>query len=139
MHAKVKEAWDRDWNYSIDFYCTLDASMTVTSANSAYKEWFHIMVGEPLVGLCLTPAARINPLIGVEGNGWMVMRRPALRVSGDVVYRAKAVKDDAGELVGYVVKSEYLEPNIMQIDEEMAQMRLNGFLTFDQKIVKLAF
>lgn len=137
MHKLIKEAWNQEWNYAEEFYCTLDPTMTVTSANSSFKEWFEIMVGDPLVGLCLTPKARMNPIVGVEGEDTLIMRRPAVRVEGEVIYRAKKVKDEFGEFLGFVVKVEYLEPGITEIDPAMAQMRLNGTLTFDEKIVPL--
>lgn len=137
MHKMIKEAWNREWNYSDDFYCTVDSSMTVTSANSSFKEWFEIMVGDPLVGLCLTPQARINPIVGVESDGLLIMRRPAVRVAGEVIYRANKVIDEGGEFLGFVVKVEYLEPGITEIDPVMAQMRLNGSLTLSDNVVPL--
>ena len=136
MHGLVKEAWDREWNYSEEFYCTVDAGMTVTSANSAFKEWWEVTLGEKLVGLTLSAAARINPLVGVDGSGWMITRRSAVRVEGDVIYHMKRIFDGS-ELVGYVVKVKYLHPNIMELDYELAQYRLNGNKPMPANVVKL--
>lgn len=137
MNPLVKEAWDEEWNYSDEFYCTVDLDFTITSANSSYKEWFEIMVGEKLVGLSLKSNERIQPVIGIEGDDTLIIRKMAPRVDSEVIYRAKKIKDENDEFVGFVVKVEYLREGVMEIDPAVAQMRLNGMLTFDEKIVPL--
>ena len=130
IHKRLLDQWQREWNYSEEFWCITSMEGVTLMANSSFKEWFEICFGISLVGHNSRTKLHEKDLQWHED--WQVFYRHAPITNTLTRNDMKLVRDD-GEFIGLISKVTYCDLSDTEINLDLAQKRLNHYYGVDHE------